>query len=250
MKVSNQCINLVAKWEGFRANAYLCPANIWTIGYGTTKWPNGQAVKNGDTITKEKALELLKVQVDQHAATINQYVKVPLSQNQYDALASFQYNLGRHILKGSALLTYLNAKQWDKAANSMLQYNKARVNGVLQPLKGLTNRRKEEVALFKEHATAIKVDASKLQEDIVSGAKAFRVQSGPYQSREACIAAMNEAHQKKYFAYVELAPGSSKENGWRYTSGKYTNVNAARQAATRALLDNKINFASVLGRLQ
>jgi len=45
MKISNVALNLISKWEGYYANAYLCPANVWTIGYDTTRWPNGQAVK-------------------------------------------------------------------------------------------------------------------------------------------------------------------------------------------------------------
>ncbi len=150
MKISNECLKLVKKWEGFYENAYLCPANVWTIGFGTTVWPNGVRVKKGDKITRAEADKLLEKQVNEHASTINSYVKVPLNQNQYDALASFQYNLGKHILKGSALLNYLNNKQWDKAANTMMQYNKARQNGVLTVLRGLTNRRTEEVALFKK----------------------------------------------------------------------------------------------------
>ncbi|MER2170551.1 MAG: lysozyme [Psychrobacillus psychrodurans] len=150
MKVSKTCLALIGKWEGLRMNAYLCPAGIPTIGYGTTKWPNGKTVKLGEKITREEANKLLEKQVNEHASTIAQYVKVTLNQNQFDALASFQYNLGRHILKGSYLLNYLNTKQWDKAANSMMQYCKARnpKTGKLEVLRGLQNRRKEEVALF------------------------------------------------------------------------------------------------------
>lgn len=152
---------LVQKWEGFYTNAYLCPAGVWTIGYGTTVWPNGKRVKKGDTITREEASKLLEKQINEHASTIAHYVKVPLNQNQYDALASFQYNLGRHILKGSHLLKYLNAKQWDKAANSMMQYCKARnpKTKQLEVLRGLQNRRKEEVALFLKTAPSIQVPA-------------------------------------------------------------------------------------------
>ena len=150
MKISDNCLALVAKWEGFRDKAYLCPAGVWTIGYGTTRWSDGSAVKKGQTITKEKAWELFRIQVQQHASTIEQYVKVELNQNQYDALASFQYNLGKYILKGSTLLTHLNNKDWDKAAEQMSQYNKATVNGKKTVLKGLVNRRNEEVALFKK----------------------------------------------------------------------------------------------------
>lgn len=154
MKVSNDCLKLVKKWEGFYSKAYLCPANVWTVGYGTTKWANGKAVKPGDTITESEAVKLLEKQVNEHASTIEQYVTVKLSQSQFDALASFQYNLGKHILKGSKLLRCLNAKQWDQASNLMLEYCKARdpKTNQLKVLKGLQNRRKEEVQLFMKGA--------------------------------------------------------------------------------------------------
>lgn len=144
MKVSKECLNLIKKWEGFQAKAYLCQANVWSIGYGTTKYANGNAVKKGDTITQEEALTLFEKQVNEHSSTILNYVKVPLSQAQFDALASFQYNLGKHILKDSKLLEYLNNQEWDKACNQMLLYNKA--NGKVST--GLVNRRKDEVAMF------------------------------------------------------------------------------------------------------
>ncbi|MGE7999707.1 glycoside hydrolase family protein [Lysinibacillus sp. NPDC093190] len=78
-----------------------------------------------------EAWELLRKQVQDHANTIKLYVKVPLNQNQYDELASFQYNLGRHILKNSALLK--NDRQWDKAGNEMLLYCNA--GGMLNRLQ-------------------------------------------------------------------------------------------------------------------
>lgn len=153
MKTSKKGIDLISKWEGFRENAYLDVANVPTIGYGTINYNYGtglpnKPVKMGDKITKEKALELLKKQIDAHAKTIETYVKTPLNQNQFDALSSFQYNLGAHILKNSALLKHINNGDFAKAGAEMLLYNKARVNGVLQEVKGLTNRRREEVALF------------------------------------------------------------------------------------------------------
>lgn len=158
--ISQQCVELVSKWEGFYAKAYddLAPKKTLTentkilgtltIGYGTTYYESGQKVKWYDTITKERALALFKTQLASYASTIYTYVKVDLNQNQFDALTSFQYNLGKHILKNSSLLAYINQKQWDKAAGEIKKYNKARVGGVLQELKGLTNRRNEEAALF------------------------------------------------------------------------------------------------------
>ncbi|CAM5198495.1 Lysozyme OS=Lysinibacillus sphaericus OX=1421 GN=LS41612_12945 PE=3 SV=1 [Lysinibacillus sphaericus] len=115
-----------------------------TIGYGTTKWPSGKAVEKGQTITKEDAWELLRKQAQEHATTIEYYVKVPLNQNQYDALASFQYNLGRYILRNSALLVYLNNKQWEQVSKEMLLY----CNAGGKKLQGLVNRRLDEIALF------------------------------------------------------------------------------------------------------
>ncbi|HCN7007090.1 TPA: lysozyme, partial [Escherichia coli] len=86
MKISNTGLNLIAKWEGFRATAYQDVGGVWTIGYGTTRYEDGTRVKKGDTITKADALSLLQMQANEHAATILSYVKVPLTQNQFDAL--------------------------------------------------------------------------------------------------------------------------------------------------------------------
>lgn len=149
--IGTEGMKLIKKWEGCRLTAYKDSVGVWTIGWGTTKYPNGVRVKQGDTITQAEADAMLKRQVQEHADGMDQYINVSkLNQNQYDALASFHYNLGRHILKKSALAMYLNAQQFDKAANVMLQYNKGRINGVLTVLKGLQNRRNAEVELFKK----------------------------------------------------------------------------------------------------
>ncbi len=241
MKISNTALNLISKWEGFYPNAYLCPANVWTIGYGTTKWPNGQAVKPGQMIKKDEAWELLRKQVQEHANTIEQYVKVPLNQNQYDALASFQYNLGRNILKNSALLNYLNARQWDKACNEMLLY----CNAGGKKLQGLVNRRKDEVALFKKPT----IDVSNKIEylEIEKEPKKFRIMSGNYGSREAMTAAMTAAVQQGYLSYAEPAQGNSDKNGWRFISGWSNTLPEAKQIAERAIVAGKLSYATVRG---
>lgn len=149
MKVSSKGLSLVKKWEGFYSKAYIDPVGVVTIGYGTTKWVDGSKVKMGQTITAQQALDLLERQVNEHASTIPLYVKRSLTQSQFDALASFQYNLGKHILAGNkTLLTALNRGDWETATQQMLLYNKGRIGGVLKVLNGLTNRRREEVALF------------------------------------------------------------------------------------------------------
>lgn len=163
-------MKLIKKWEGCKLTAYKDSVGVWTIGWGTTKYPNGIRVKQGDKITQVEADAMLKRQVQEHADGMLQYISVSkLNQNQYDALASFHYNLGRHILKGSTLATYLNAGDWNKATNSMLQYNKGRINGVLTVLKGLQNRRNAEVELFKKTPqgtiTQVSANTSKLAVD-------------------------------------------------------------------------------------
>ncbi|TQR27204.1 lysozyme [Lysinibacillus sphaericus] len=245
MKISNTALNLISKWEGFYDKAYRDPVGIWTIGYGTTKWSNGQVVQQGQTIKKDDALELLRKQAQEHANTIEQYVKVPLNQNQYDALASFQYNLGRNILRNSALLNYLNARQWDKACNEMLLYCHA--GG--KKLQGLVNRRKDEVALFKKPVVNVSVDVSNKIEylEIDKEPKKFRILSGNYGSREAMIAAMNATVQQKYLSYAEPAQGNSNENGWRFISGWSNTLPEAKQIAERAIVEGKLSYATIRG---
>lgn len=150
-KISEKGLNIIKKWEGFRPNAYQDIVAVWTIGFGTTVWSNKTKVKKGDTITQIEAEKLLEKQVNEHARTIAVYVNVPLTQNQYDSLASFQYNLGSHILKNSSLLNYLNARNWEKACEQMLRYNKA--GGKVA--QGLVNRRKDEVNLFKGNESEV-----------------------------------------------------------------------------------------------
>lgn len=151
MKISAEGVALIRKWEGFHSKAYKDPVGVWTIGYGTTRWASGVAVKQGDMISQADALKLLEKQINEHASTIPTYVKRQLSQCQFDALASFQYNLGKHILStNKTLLNALNGGNWSVACSQMLLYNKGRINGVLTVLNGLTNRRKEEVAMFNK----------------------------------------------------------------------------------------------------
>ena len=139
MKISNNGINLIKKYEGCILIAYKCPSDCWTIGYGHTK-----SVKSGMAITKAQAESYLKQDLVAFENAVNKYVKVPLTQNQFDALVSFSFNCGAGALKTSTLLKKLNKKDYDGAANEFLRWNKS--NGKV--LSGLTKRRKEERSLF------------------------------------------------------------------------------------------------------
>ena len=146
MNISTNGINLIKKYEGCSLTAYLCPANVWTIGWGTTEPINGVKIHKGMTITQQQADDLLLVNLKSYERAVNK-LGVTFNQNQFDALVSFCYNLGTGIFRGN-LLQAIQTKNWKSVASQMKLYNKARVNGVLTELKGLTKRRNEESALF------------------------------------------------------------------------------------------------------
>ena len=143
MKTSSNGTSLIKEFEGFVANAYLCPAKVWTIGIGTTVYPNGVKVKKGDKCTEEQAHEYLAHDMIEFEKTVNDSVKVPLSQNQFDALVSLAYNIGSGAFKNSTLLKKLNAKDYAGAADQFPRWNK----GGGKVLKGLVRRRDAERAL-------------------------------------------------------------------------------------------------------
>ncbi len=141
---SSEGLNLIKGFEGKRLTSYDDGVGIWTIGYGTIKYPNGVRVKKGDTCTERQAETYLKNDLNRFEVAINKLVKVPLSQNQFDALASFTYNLGETNLANSTLLKKLNKGDYQGAADQFLVWNKA--GGKV--MKGLVRRREAERALF------------------------------------------------------------------------------------------------------
>lgn len=144
MKTNEAGINLIKKWEGLRTEAYLCPAKVWTIGYGHTSAAGAPAVKKGMKITAKEADDILRRDLSVYEKAVKDAVKVPLSANKFASLVSFTYNLGAGNLRKSTLLKKLNAGDYDGAANEFAKWNKA--NGKV--LKGLVDRRAEEKALF------------------------------------------------------------------------------------------------------
>lgn len=139
MRTSQKGIDLIKKFEGCRLEAYKCPAGVWTIGYGHTK-----GVQNGQKITQAQAEEFLIEDLKVYEKAVESCVKVPLSQNQFDALVSFCYNCGSGALKTSTLLRLLNEGKYSEAGEQFLRWNKA--GGKV--LVGLTRRREEERELF------------------------------------------------------------------------------------------------------
>ena len=146
MKTSNPGVDLIKGFEGKRLKAYDDGVGIWTIGFGTIKYPNGLRVKKGDTCTESQAEQYLRNDLVVFENAINRLVKVPLNQNQFDALASFTYNLGEGNLSKSTLLKKLNAKDYKGAAAEFPKWNKA--GGKV--MQGLVNRRAKERKLFEK----------------------------------------------------------------------------------------------------
>lgn len=152
MTPSSHCLALVKAFEGFSSRAYRCPAGVWTIGYGTTIYPDGRRVKPRDTCTREQAETWLVFDLRDAVVDVLDLVKVPLNQNQFDALVSFVYNVGSDIdedaapegLGDSTLLRKLNTGDYGGAADEFLKW----VNGGGKKLPGLVRRRKAERELF------------------------------------------------------------------------------------------------------
>lgn len=139
MKTSPKGIALIKEYEGLRLGAYLCSAGVLTIGYGHTG-----GVKEGDLITEQKAEQLLQDDLKKFENGVLRLVRVPLTQNQFDALVSFAFNLGVGNLGKSTLLKMLNDRDYKGAAGQFIRWNKA----AGKELAGLTRRRIAESELF------------------------------------------------------------------------------------------------------
>ncbi len=142
MKIGKAGLELIKSFEGCHLEAYKCPAGVWTIGYGHTSKVSGKAIKAGLKITQKKADALLEKDLKSFVNAVNKAKKdfVP-TQNQFDALVSFAFNLGEGNL---CVLLDNGTRDGKTVAGKLLLYNKA--NG--KELAGLTRRRKEEQKLF------------------------------------------------------------------------------------------------------
>jgi lysozyme len=144
--ISNLGLILIQQFEGFRSKPYLCQAGVPTIGYGATYYDNGKRVKLSDTpISVGQALQLLKKMVVPYCTAVNNMTRDDITQNQFDALVSFAYNLGNSALKNSTLLKKVNANPNNKGI--ALEFSKW-INANGKPSKGLIARRKKEVELY------------------------------------------------------------------------------------------------------
>lgn len=157
LKLSPEGFSLIKRFEGLRLRAYRDIAGVWTIGYGSTYYKNGTRIKPGDTLPDTAAADdLFAYTMQTYEQAVNQLVKVPLNQHQFDALTSFTYNEGTGALGMSHILIYLNEGRYDAAAAQFALWNK-----ITDPATGkkivdpdLTKRRKQESDLFLKPVTS------------------------------------------------------------------------------------------------
>lgn len=146
---SELCYKLLKHYEGCKLEAYKCSANKITIGYGNTYYTDGKPVKMGDKITQKQAEEMLPLILNTYALSVFQLVKTYIKQHQFDALVCLAYNIGIGNFEKSTLLKIVNkGGSLVQIEAEFMKWNKARVNGVLTPLDGLTYRRKSEYHLY------------------------------------------------------------------------------------------------------
>jgi len=163
MTTSEKGLALIEHYEGIRSLAYRCPAGVWTIGIGTTIYPDGTPVKEGDRISYDQARDYLMHDLRKIEYQLGQMLTIRLLQHQFDALVSFAYNVGCNALRKSTLLRYVNAREtntsieytflmWTKCAGipGIDDDHDGQVDesGEKKVSQGLTKRRRSEAWLF------------------------------------------------------------------------------------------------------
>lgn len=154
MQMSENGLELLQQWEGFKLQVYKDSAGLPTIGVGhlitKSELSSGKIVINGVPVeyaaglTNQQALDLLAQDVKPAEQSVNNGVKVPLNQNQFDALVSFTFNVGAGAFQSSTLLKVLNDQQYDEVPAQLLRWTRA--GG--QVVQGLVNRRQNEINLW------------------------------------------------------------------------------------------------------
>lgn len=148
LKTSQEGIDHITKWEGLVLQQYICPAGKPTIGYGHVVLSSESFPAK---ITKEQALDLLRKDLVRFESAIYNNVTVPLTQNQFDALVSFLFNVGSGGVIGTGVQRELNSGNYNKVPDELMKWCKFKVGNEMKINVGLQNRRKSEVELFTKN---------------------------------------------------------------------------------------------------
>ena len=159
MITGEQGTKLIKHFEGCHFKPYLCPALLWTIGYGHVLYPEQNRLPLAERKTyplhqahnrkwsQEEVDDLLKQDLQRFERGVLRYITVPLKQNEFDALVSFSFNLGLGTLQRSSIRSKLNRGDKEGAIETLLKY--CRAGGKI--LRGLERRRAAEADLFFSH---------------------------------------------------------------------------------------------------
>jgi lysozyme len=135
------------KHEALRLQAYRCPAGVWTIGWGLTFYPDGRRVRPGDIATIDEANRYFDHVLSSFEQGVDNMTRDDITQNQFNALVSFAYNMGLTALRHSTLLSIVNKDPNDPA---IAEEFKKWVHAGGKKLNGLIKRRKEEAEMYFE----------------------------------------------------------------------------------------------------
>lgn len=149
MQVTEEGLALIRRHEGFRAEAYRCPAGIWTIGYGHTAQAGPPVVTPGMTVSEEEGARILARDVARFAAEVKPLLAREVSAAQFSALVSFAYNVGTPAFRRSSVLRAVNEGRFGDVPHRLKLWVKA--GGKVLP--GLEKRRAAEARLFMSDVT-------------------------------------------------------------------------------------------------
>ena len=145
MRTGHAGIEIIKMFEGFRSEPYLLPAGFSTIGFVSTRGVDGNRVTlEHSAINRDEAEEMLAHDIQNVEKSVGRLIRVALTQNQFDALVSFVYNLGSGRLQSSTLRSKINRADYEGAADEFPKWVKA--GG--KRLSGLVKRRFVERKLF------------------------------------------------------------------------------------------------------
>ena len=151
MKMTEDGLALIKRFEGFMAEAYRCPAGVWTIGYGHTSAAGPPAVAGGMTISRAEADAILRKDVEMFARDVRASLRITLDDRQFSALVSFAYNVGITNFRKSSALAACNGGDLAAVPRRLQLWNKAKG----RVLPGLVKRRAAEAELFETAAIAL-----------------------------------------------------------------------------------------------
>ena len=155
-KITDEMVDFIKRKEGFRERSYLCPAGVWTIGYGSTRYPDRFPVIEGEACTEKQAEEFLREELDILEYQLNDFLlknRIVLDKFQFSALISFAYNvgIGRVIRRGSVYKALLE-NDLPYVTRGMKKYCKITKRKLGIPYKvkvpGLVKRRADEAYYF------------------------------------------------------------------------------------------------------